>query len=66
MNKMNKELDSTTEKLNGVEYDLNKMKLKYEPSEDAEAAPEVAVQTDIGAEYFEEIADESINEVGAI
>ena len=34
------------------------MQLKYEPTGDEdEVAPEVAVQTDIGADFFEEIED---------
>ena len=46
------------------------MKLKYEREKEElgsdEAAPEVAVQTDIGADFFEEIDDQGINETDGL
>lgn len=56
---LNKDLDATYVKLEITEHSLLKMKLKYEREKKElgsdEAAPEVAVQTDIGADFFEEI-----------
>jgi hypothetical protein len=58
---LSKDLDATNVKLEITEHSLLKMKLKYEREKEElgsdEAAPEVAVQTDIGADFFEEIDD---------